>query len=194
MRGEGHDRRRPGLAVWWGAGAGLLFIGFAVAVFAGAFGKDPRQPGNIPLQGSPVTDLELPRLDGSGTVSLADLEGRVLVVNFFASWCDPCRGEHAELTAVGSRYRDRGVLMVGIAYQDETDSVIAFLDELGWGDGHLYLTDPGSRAVIEFGVFGVPETYVISADGIISHKFYGAVDRNRLVPVLEDLLAQERDG
>jgi cytochrome c biogenesis protein CcmG/thiol:disulfide interchange protein DsbE len=180
--------RRRGVGFWIGAGAGAVVVILLVLVFAGSFGNDPRQPENIPLEGAELADMELPLLDGSGTLAFDDLRGRPLVINFFASFCIPCRAEHAELTAVSEMYRADGVQFVGIVYQDTTEAATAFLDELGWGDGYLYVQDPGSRAIVEFGVFGVPETYVVDAEGIIRAKFYGAVDRNDLIPALDDIL------
>lgn len=187
--------KRRGAGFWTVGALGAALLVLLVTVFAGAFNKDPRQPENIPLQGKQlVSGLELPYLDGSGTLAFDDLRGQVLVINFWASYCVPCRAEHTELTYVSDLYRDRGVQFVGIVYQDTTEAASAFLDDLGWGDGYLYVQDPGSRAIVEFGVFGVPETYYVDADGVIVHKEYGAVDRNDLMPTLDAILAGELGG
>jgi len=185
---EDPDDTRRSAAFWITTVAGVLAIAALLLVFAGAFNRNPRQPGNIPLQGAELTGMELPLLDGSGTFAFDDLRGQVLVVNFFASYCVPCRAEHTELLYVSDLYRDRGVQFVGIVYQDTTEAASQFLDALGWGDGYIYVQDPGSRAIVEFGVFGVPETYFIDADGIIVHKEYGAVDRDDLIPRLDAIL------
>jgi cytochrome c biogenesis protein CcmG/thiol:disulfide interchange protein DsbE len=194
---QGTETSRRGAGFWAVVGSGavlLILISWIMFVRTDPNQYDPREPRNIPLAGEEIPDLELPLLDGSGTVSLADLRGDVLVINFFASFCIPCRAEHEELTTVADMYRDQGVQFVGIVYQDSTSAVTAFLDELGWGDGYLYLQDPGSRAVVEFGVFGVPETYFVTADGIIVAKEYGAVDRSILIPTLDGILAGELTG
>ncbi|MCB2222996.1 MAG: redoxin family protein [Actinobacteria bacterium] len=192
MTDQPTETRRRGVGFWViVGGAGLLVIATAWVMFLrtdpGSY--DPREPRNIPLAGEQMADLELPLLDGSGTVALADLRGEVLVINFFASYCIPCRAEHAELTALSDAYGDRGVQFVGIVYQDTTAAITGFLDQYGWGDGYLYLQDPGSRAVVEFGVYGVPETYVVDADGVIVHKEYGAIVAGDLMPVLDELVA-----
>lgn len=188
------DDSRRGTGFWIATVAGTLAIAGMLLVFAGAFNRNPRQPENIPLQGAELTGMELPLLDGSGTFAFDDLRGRVLVVNFFASYCVPCRAEHTELLYVSDLYRDRGVQFVGIVYQDTTAAASQFLDALGWGNGYIYVQDPGSRAIVEFGVFGVPETYFIDAEGIIVHKEYGAVDRDDLMPMLDQILAGEPAG
>ena len=180
-------RRRAGF--WMATIAGALAIAGLLLVFAGAFNRNPRQPGHIPLEGAELTGMELPLLDGSGTFAFDDLRGQVLVVNFFASYCVPCRAEHTELLYVSDLYKARGVQFVGIVYQDTTEAASQFLDALGWGKDYIYVQDPGSRAIVEFGVFGVPETYFIDADGIIVHKEYGEVDRGDLIPRLDAILA-----
>ena len=83
---------------------------------------------------------------------------------------------------------------MGIVYQDTTEAASQFLDALGWGNAYIYVQDPGSRAIVEFGVFGVPETYFIDANGIIVHKEYGAVDRDDLIPKLDAILAGAPTG
>ena len=189
--------RRVGTGFWVAVGVGTVLIGLMTWVFMLRTNPDaynPRQPRNVPLEGAELTGMQLPLLDGSGTLSFDDLRGRVLVINFFASYCVPCRAEHEELTTVFDLYRDRGVQFVGIVYQDTTEAATRFLDDLGWGEGYLYAQDPGSRAVVEFGVFGVPETYVVDRGGIIVDTFYGAVDRNDLIPVLDAVLDGSPEG
>lgn len=191
------EKSGRGLAFWVAVSiAAILVIGmawiFGIRTDPNAY--DPRQPANIPLAGAELAGMELPLLDGSGTIAFDDLRGQVLVINFFASYCIPCRAEHAELTTVATAYRDRGVQFIGIVYQDSTEAAVNFLDQLGWGEGYIYVQDPGSRAIVEFGVFGVPETYFVTAEGIIVHKEYGAVDRDDLIPTLDAILSGELTG
>jgi cytochrome c biogenesis protein CcmG/thiol:disulfide interchange protein DsbE len=160
---------------WIAIGAIILGVGILVFVFGGRFGVDPGLVDS-PLIGKPVPAIELAELDGEGTYSLDGFPDEVVVVNFWASWCFPCRGEHPHLTAAARDYADLGVRFVGVVYQDEPGNAMGFLDQLGWGDGYLYVLDPDSRAAVEFGVFGVPETFVIDRDGTIVHKFTGPVD------------------
>ena len=173
---------------------GLALIALAVAVFAARF-EIGAERGPSPVVGAPVPDLVLPRLNGRDLVSLQTIAGahEVLVINFFASWCLQCRNEHPDLVSTASAYRDRSVAFLGIAFQDPPDRAAAFLDELGWGSATEYVTDPGSRAAIEFGVFGVPETVFI-AGGVIVGKFLGESDALTLSGALERILAGDAIG
>lgn len=167
-----------------------------VLVFSSRFGVDPRLVDS-PLVGEPLPDLELELLTPDGirgeTLALADLKGGVLIVNFWASWCFPCRSEHPALTAVARDYRDDGVSILGVVYQDRVGEAAGFLDELGWGGANYhYVLDPDSRGAVEFGVFGVPETYFVDADGIIVGKVQGEVTSSLLRSTLEEILAGRR--
>ena len=171
--------------------AGLVVVGVAVAVFAARFGGDP-DGGVSPVIGARAPDVALPRLEGNGTVALRSVSdsNEVVVVNFFASWCLQCRNEHADLISTADAYNHRSVRFLGIAFQDQPARAIAFLDELGRGATTEYLTDPGSRAAIEFGIFGVPETIFIK-DGRIVGKLLGESDALTLSGALERILAGE---
>lgn len=175
-------------------GAGLVFIALAVAVFAGRFGINVQQ-GISPVIGAPTPDVVLPVLGSDDEVSLAAVDegSEIVIVNFFASWCLQCRFEHPDLIATADAYADRGVSMLGIAFQNADDQAIAFLDELGWGESSVYLADPGSRAAIEFGVFGIPETIFIR-DGVIVGKLIGQSDALTLTTTIERILAGEAVG
>ena len=168
--------------------AGLVLVGLAVSVFAARFGDNSGRSAS-PVIGAAVPDLALPYLDGEGSLNLADLSGSqdVVVINFFASWCLQCRNEHADLISTADAYHDRSVRFLGIAFQDDPARAIAFLDELGRGGTTRYLSDPGSRAAIEFGIFGVPETVFVSGGRIVG-KFLGESDALTLTGALERLL------
>jgi len=181
---------RSKLRIWIGTGAAVVLVGLLIAVFAGRFGEDPRLVDS-PLIGEQVSAMQLEYLEGNGSVSFDELRGNIVVVNFWASWCIPCRTEHRHLTAVSEAYADRDVQFVGIVFQDEVGSATRFLDELGWGDGYLYLLDPGSRAAVEFGVFGVPETFFIDPAGRIVHKIAGPVNSTMLTAAIDSILAGE---
>ena len=180
-----------GRGVRWAAaavvGAGLV-LG---VVFASRFGTDPRLVAS-PLLGRPVPDRTLPFLEGEGSVRLADLRGQIVVVNFWASWCVPCRAEHGALVTAAQAYADSGVRVLGVLYQDEPKAARAFLDELG--RGYDVLTDPRSAAAIDFGVFGVPETFFVDREGTVAGKVTGPVDAELLVATLDRMLLGQDPG
>lgn len=148
--------RRSGFYVRVAAGLAIVGTLVLAVVLADRFGTDPNLVAS-PLIGQTAPEATLPRLDGRGDLDLAELRGQVVVVNFWASWCVACRAEHDDLVATASAFQARGVVFVGVVYQDDPESARGFLDEMGWGDNYEYVLDPGSRAAISFGVFGVPE-------------------------------------
>lgn len=185
-------------ARWSGVRIGAVIV-VVIAIGVGAvFGwrlVDGSTVVDSPLIGQPAPAVVLPELDGDGEVSLANLRGRVVVVNFWASWCVACREEHPVLVEAARSYRDRGVVVVGVDYQDSPASARAFLDELGrGGDNYRYVTDPGSRAALDFGLFGVPETFVLDRSGVIAAKITGPVSAASLGGVIDAVLAGARPG
>ena len=182
--------RRPRW-IWWIVGGVALVVVLVGAAFGARFGLDPSTVDS-PMIGQSMPDLTLPRLEGTDELALGEIDAEVLVVNFWASWCVPCRNEHADLLAAAARYEDDGVRFLGIVYQDKDDRAVAFLDELGRGYDHV--VDPGSQAAVEFGVFGIPETYVIDGDGVIRAKIVGESDLDLLSATIEDVLAGRQPG
>ncbi len=113
------------------------------------------------------------------------------MINFWASWCPPCRIEHPILTAASGSYEDDGVHFVGVLYQDRSEPAIEFLDEFGRGANYSYVIDPESRATVEMGVFGVPETFFVDADGIVRARVQGEVTSSVVVATLDEILAAD---
>src|SRR5437773_3933306 len=137
-----------------------VFAGL-VAMFAIGLTHDPHLLPSA-LIDRPVPDFALPGLyEGAEGLSGKDLRGGVALVNFFASWCAPCREEHAQLMALA---RQPGVALDGVAYKDKPEAARRFLEGLGNPFRHIGVDGDGAAA-IDFGVYGVPETYVIDGSG-----------------------------
>jgi cytochrome c biogenesis protein CcmG/thiol:disulfide interchange protein DsbE len=180
-------------AVRWSA-IGVVILSVALAlIFANRFGEDPNLVPS-PLLGQPAPSLTLPLLDGSGTFDASALRDKVVVVNFFASWCLPCREEQPDLSAAANAFANRDVVIVEIAYQDEADTALTFLDEFGRSEAAIYLADPGGRAAIAYGVFGIPETFFVAKDGTVVGKAIGATDALTLGTTIDAVLRGERPG
>ncbi len=162
------------------------------AVFYALLTDRGRDPSIIPspLVGRPVPAFSLPRLLGEGGVTEADLRGAVTVFNVFASWCLPCRAEHPVLMRIAA---ERKVRVVGLNYKDKPEDAKKWLAELG-NPYALIASDLKGRAAIDFGVYGVPETFIIDAKGIIRFKHTGPINPgdypDRIEPVLKKLLAE----
>jgi cytochrome c biogenesis protein CcmG/thiol:disulfide interchange protein DsbE len=142
--------------------------------------------GSAPLREGPAPDFTLELFDG-GQLSLNELRGQVVVLNFWASWCPPCRQEAPILEAVSERYRGQGVTFVGLNYEDADSLARSFVDEFGitYPNG----PDVRSRIARVYGVQGVPETFIINPEGEIAEVFIGSPTEAQLTAVLDSLLA-----
>ena len=155
-----------------------------VVVLALGFRHDPQDIRSATV-GKPAPEFQLPALEGSGTLSLADMRGKVVVVNFFASWCVPCKQEHPALVRAWERYRTADVVLVGVLYQDSVDAGREFARRLGgtWPTA----VDESGRTALAFGVFGVPETFFVGPDGVIAGRHIGPIDEDTLITGIETL-------
>lgn len=169
----------------------LLSFGFTVPVVALlAFGltRDPNAIAS-PLPGRPAPDFTLPIIEnGSGVVSLADQRGSVVVLNFFASWCLECRYEHAALATASARYADQGVRFFSVLYNDTPEKGRAWIEQMG-GQPYPALHDEGARTAIDYGLYGVPETFIIDRDGRIVRKKIGPWGLEELAGAIEEVLS-----
>ncbi len=148
-----------------------------------------KPPTNLasPLTGRPASDFTLETFDGH-RVSLAELRGHPVVLNFFASWCLSCRDEALVLEQGWHTYGPRGAVFIGVAVSDEREASIAFIRRYG----KTYLLGPDTRGSIslDYGLFGVPETVFISPEGKIVDKTVGPVSAELLAAWLEPYLAR----
>jgi len=135
----------------------------------------------------PAPTFDLPALGAGAAVTSASLRGQVAVVNFFASWCVPCRIEHPVLMRLANQEK---IAITGIAYKDTPDDAKKLLDDAGDPYRRVGL-DLSGRTGIDFGVYGVPETYVIDKTGRIRKKFVGPLSpeavNKELLPLLHQL-------
>lgn len=145
-------------------------------------------PSTLPGRMAPDFALETIRGD---TLQLADFGGQVVLLTFWASWCLPCLDEHPLFIEAEDQFRDDGLRVVGVVYQDTRENAIRWMREMGgsWPN----LMDRGSRTAIEYGVSGVPETFFIARDGRVAHKQLGPVNRAVLATWLPRLLADPVD-
>jgi cytochrome c biogenesis protein CcmG/thiol:disulfide interchange protein DsbE len=137
-----------------------------------------------PLPGKPAPDFALQTLNGD-SLRLHDLTGQVVLVNFWASWCLACRAEHRVLLDAARRYGPQGLRIVGVVYEDTRDNAQQWITERG-GDW-VNVLDVGSHTAIQYGLFGVPETFFVGRDGRILYKQIGPLDTavvDRWVPRL----------
>ena len=179
----------------------LIGAGVAVPVIALlGFGltRDPRAiPSPLPGRAAPDFALSVIRrgdlalaaqANVGDTVRLAGLRGQVVVLNFWASWCLACRAEHRVLSDVAATYVGRPVRFLGVLYQDSPENGRAWIQEMG-GQTYSAVNDPGSRTAIDYGLYGVPETFFIGPDGRVAYKHVGPVTDSVLTVHIDSLLA-----
>ncbi|WP_372397854.1 DsbE family thiol:disulfide interchange protein [Azospirillum sp. HJ39] len=167
----------------------LLFIGVGIAFYLG-FQRDPR---DIPsaLIDKPAPTFDLPPIQGqpaaTSGLSSAKLTGEVTLVNVFASWCIPCKAEHPVITRLS---REQGVTVFGINYKDKPEDALTWLSR----NGNPYAAvgaDLDGRVSIDWGVYGVPESYLIDRQGRIRFKHVGPltpqVVEEQILPMVKHL-------
>ena len=140
---------------------------FALSVFAAGEGQLARNVGD--------------------TVKLAEHRGGIVVLNFWASWCLQCRDEHQDLSNAARAFYDRGVRFYGVLYNDQEPFGLKWIAEMG-GQAYPSLLDPRTRTAIDYGLYGVPETFLVTADGRVAYKHIGPISERLLSQKLDSLL------
>ncbi len=164
----------------------VAFALLAALLFVRLYAGDPSKLPSA-LIGESAPPLTLPGLDGGAGLADADLRrGHVSVVNVFASWCEPCRSEHPNLMALAAdeALRRQGVAVYGVAQKDSAENIRRFLGALGDPYAKVGL-DAEGRAGIDWGVYGVPETFVVRGDGTIAYKVVGPMTAQSLAADLK---------
>ncbi len=165
-----------------GLALGLAMVGGGLAWFLGPTGGS--SPASGVTRGMAAPDFKLTTFEGH-SLSLADLRGKGVVLNFWASWCPPCRTEVPYFESTYRAYRERGVQFVGVAIQDKPESARAFLKELGvtYPAG----LDEGSEISWRYQLAGLPTTVFITREGKVSRYWTGALSERQLVSFVKEI-------
>jgi cytochrome c biogenesis protein CcmG, thiol:disulfide interchange protein DsbE len=168
-------------------GAGLVGLGAGLAVFLGwpsaepiasAAGQtEPESPGPAPVAGAPAPDFSLSGIDGA-QVRLSDYRGDVVLVNFWATWCGPCRAEMPLLQERFTALRESGLVVLAVNDDEPVGEVTAFVQELGLT--FPILLDPGANVQQLYRVLGYPTSFLVGRDGVIQRVHVGVLTDSQL--------------
>ena len=190
---EGGNEAAPPSGRVWPRLAGLALAAVlvvalvAVLAYGMANRTAPTGQSGATRVGKPAPTFAMD-LYGGGELSYGPDLGEPVVLNFWASWCPPCREESPLLERTWKQYRDRGVLFVGVDTQDTEQDALAYIDEFG-------LTFPNGLDVdgeitVAYGVVGLPVTFFIGSDGVVKRRWVGALTESQLLPWVEDLASE----
>jgi cytochrome c biogenesis protein CcmG/thiol:disulfide interchange protein DsbE len=180
----------------------FLLIGLGVALGFGALLYGILAPAAGPADAGAAPEFELPLLNGAGTLTSEELQGSPVIVNFFASWCVPCREEAPLLEETFEKYRDRGLVLVGVSIRDAAPDAKDFVEE--YGITYPIVHDPQEVLAKKVGVLGLPETYFITRDWRYAAQskgaelgnrqgtvWFGPITKAELEKNIEELLAEQ---
>jgi len=180
---------------WKRATISIALVLPVIGLLAFGMTRDPKAIDS-PLPGKPAPDFSLAVFaPGEGqlampvgdTARLAQHRGGIVVLNFWASWCLQCRDEHEDLSSTARAYYDRGVRFYGVLYNDQESLGRQWIEEMG-GQAYPSLLDPRTRTAIDYGLYGVPETFVVTGDGRVVYKHIGPISERLLSQKLDSLL------
>jgi cytochrome c biogenesis protein CcmG/thiol:disulfide interchange protein DsbE len=174
---------------------GVLVVGVVAGVLVAVLDRESQSDGStrrsvavegVAEVGSAAPDVVLPALDGGGEVRLADFRGRPVIVNFWASWCNPCRDEFPLLKMARREHRADRLEVVGVTYQDIPGDSRDFVKKMGatWPQG----VDDGGAVAKAFGVRAIPQTFFVGPDGTIVARVFGITSQDKLDEPLRKLL------
>jgi cytochrome c biogenesis protein CcmG/thiol:disulfide interchange protein DsbE len=178
--------------------AGVLVVGLVAGLLVAVLGRESKSDGSmrrgvvtaagVAEVGSPAPDFVLPALDGNDQVRLADFRGRPVILNFWASWCNPCRGEFPLLKKTLREHRADRLAVIGVTYRDIPDDSREFVKKMQatWPQG----VDDNRDVADAFGVRAIPWTFFIRSDGTIVARVFGITSQDKLDDPLGKLLAR----
>jgi cytochrome c biogenesis protein CcmG/thiol:disulfide interchange protein DsbE len=154
----------------------VIAIAAVVSLLATGLGRDPSVTAS-PLVGRAAPDFALAGLDAP-TVRLSQLRGQLVLVNFWASWCTECHTEQDALNATWQQFRDSGVVVLGVDFEDTSSAARDYVNTAGIT--YPVVEDKDSRTALAYGVRGVPETFIVDQSGHITDRIIGAVSAGKL--------------
>jgi cytochrome c biogenesis protein CcmG/thiol:disulfide interchange protein DsbE len=161
----------------------VIVIG-VIALLAYGFTRDARYIRS-PLIAKQAASFSLTLFDGK-VIRLEDLRGKVVFLNFWASWCIPCRAEAKTLEAAWQKYKDRGVVFLGVNVQDKEEDGRAFIKE--FGITYLNGRDASGKTAVDYGVWGIPESFFIDRQGRITYKHAGEISAQIIAAKLDEAM------
>jgi cytochrome c biogenesis protein CcmG/thiol:disulfide interchange protein DsbE len=164
----------------------LTVVGFVALLWGGLAGKEPLTSRSGAARINHLApDFTLPLFSGDN-FTLSNLEGKPVVINFWASWCPPCRTEAPALEKVWQLYKDKDVIFIGVDVQDNEADAQTFITEFGitYPNG----PDAGSKISIDYGVAGLPVTFFTNREGRITNRWVGAISEGLLIANIEEIL------
>ncbi|MBO6549263.1 MAG: redoxin family protein [Rhizobiales bacterium] len=168
---------------WWHfALIGVMIMMFIL--FAAGLGRDTKFIPS-PLVGKPAFDFDLKQLGKESNIKLSDYKGKIVILNFWASWCVTCREEHHVLLEAANALQPKGtVQFLGVNSKDTDKGAFGFMDKRGHFP-YPSVIDRQGRMALEYGVYGMPETFFINKDGVIAAKHIGALTHKILADKLK---------
>ncbi len=166
--------------------AALVVVGFLGLLVWGMLNKEPLTGlSGITMVNRAAPDFVLTTFKGT-TISLADLRGKPVVINFWASWCPPCRVEAPLIERAWRMYKNRGLIFIGVNIQDRKEDALSYIREfdITYPNG----PDPTGEISINYGVSGLPVTFFISRDGEVVRRWVGAIETNALISSIEEIM------
>ena len=184
------------MRISWKLASTVLFAVLVLSFFAlMAFGLANRSPvtgrSGETRVGKPAPEFSMPLL-GGGEFRTEDHRGSPMVINFWASWCPPCRQESPGFERVWQRYQDQGIQLVGVDIQDTEEEALAYVREFGLSFPNGRDTD--GKITIEYGVIGLPVTFFVSSDGVVEGRWVGALPEDRLESWTQALISGSTPG